>query len=237
MCTSGRLCCPFLFMAILSRDLADSWFNGSIPPALCSLPSLQVLFLYNNLLSGGIPPQLGNLTSLVERDLSDNQLSGVLPKELGHLRNLERLVLINKEFTGELPQSLARLKKMVNLFIFGNNFSGRIPEYIAKWENLKYLGLIGNSFEGPFPDALSSLNLSELHVSDLTGSNEGRGFLFPNISGMTSLEWMTLRNCSLTGPIPTFVSQMKSLYYMHGGGVWSVPPVVAEDVVFEMKEQ
>ncbi|KAJ9135972.1 hypothetical protein P3X46_033090 [Hevea brasiliensis] len=195
-------------------DLSGNWFNGSIPTALDSLPSLQLLFLNNNLLSGGIPPQLGNLTSLVQLDLSDNQLSGVLPYELGHLINLEYLWLINNNFIGELPQSLAALRKMVNLFIFGNNFSGRIPDYIAKWENLKYLGLIGNSFEGPFPEALSSLNLSVLHVSDLTGSSEGRGFPFPDISGMTYLEWMTLRNCSLIGPIPKFLSQMKSLYYM-----------------------
>ncbi|KAF2305357.1 hypothetical protein GH714_004244 [Hevea brasiliensis] len=177
-------------------------------------------------LRGGIPPETANLQYLTTLDLSDNQLSGVLPYELGHLINLEYLWLINNNFIGELPQSLAALKKMINLFIFGNNFSGRIPDYIAKWENLKYLGLIGNSFEGAFPEALSSLSLSELHVSDLTGSSEGRGFPFPDISGMTSLEWMRTNE-----PNPA------RYHPVYGGGGWSVPSVVAEDVVFEMRQQ
>jgi hypothetical protein len=72
-----------LMSTLHNRDLSGNQLDGSIPPALGGLGSLQYLcvrwlwsawvlscdgdrVLSNNMLNGSIPPALGRLTNLVE---------------------------------------------------------------------------------------------------------------------------------------------------------------------------
>ncbi|CAK9142641.1 unnamed protein product, partial [Ilex paraguariensis] len=121
----------------------------------------------------------------------------------------------NNEFTGELPPSFKELKKLRSFGIRGNNFAGPIPKYIANWENLEQLGLMGNNFEGPLPTGITLLtNLTYLTVNGLTASpRRGKSFTLPDVTKMTSLKSLTLRNCLLTGPIPDIIWQLPSLSY------------------------
>ncbi|KAL8462381.1 hypothetical protein ACS0TY_033422 [Phlomoides rotata] len=41
--------------ALVSLDMGDNFFNGSIPPSLFNIPTLEVLILRNNSLSGSLP--------------------------------------------------------------------------------------------------------------------------------------------------------------------------------------
>ncbi|CAL5409042.1 unnamed protein product [Camellia sinensis] len=148
----------------------------------------EILYLDGNLLSGQIPSRLGSLSNLT--DLSDNVLSGELPDELGHLTNLEYLD------------------------IRGNNFNGQIPAFIAQWKNIEDLYLMGNNFEWPVShEVFQSLkNLEILQLADITGSPRQDRY-FP-IVNTQSLKHLTLRNCSLGGPIPEFIWRSQSLEYL-----------------------
>ncbi|CAL5411497.1 unnamed protein product [Camellia sinensis] len=150
----------------------------------------EILYLDGNLLSGQIPSRLGSLSNLT--DLSDNVLSGELPDELRHLTNLEYLYFD----------------------IRGNNFNGQIPAFIAQWKNIEDLYLMGNNFEWPVShEVFQSLkNLEILQLADITGSPRQDRY-FP-IVNTQSLKHLTLRNCSLGGPIPEFIWRSQSLEYL-----------------------
>ena len=53
---------------MLQLRLSNNRLNGSIPPELGDLASLQRLYLYSNRLSGSIPTALENLTALLDSD-------------------------------------------------------------------------------------------------------------------------------------------------------------------------
>ena len=72
-------------------ELGVGGLEGSIPPELGNLTSLQSLRLSENQLSGEIPPELGNLTNLHTLELSGSGLSGEIPPELGKLASLQWL--------------------------------------------------------------------------------------------------------------------------------------------------
>ncbi|KVH79564.1 hypothetical protein Ccrd_025510 [Cynara cardunculus var. scolymus] len=67
----------------------------------------------------------------------------------------------------------------------GNTLSGRIPDFIGNWTII-----------------------NALRISDLAGSSSMR---FPNLQDMTRMQRLTLRNCLLTGPIPDYIGQMRSM--------------------------
>lgn len=195
-----------------SLYLCNNGFNGSIPHELGSLP-LEYLSLYNNDLSGELPVELGYISSLRGLYLYDNILNGTLPQQLGNLRKLQHMYLMNNFFNGELPSSFEYMTNLKGFNIRGNNISGTIPRFISKWQNLEKLILTGNNFEGSLPTEISSLaTLTYLAVNDLAGG--GTDVLFPDFRNLSSLEVLTLRNCSLTGPIPDFVWQFNSLSYL-----------------------
>ncbi|KAI8001762.1 putative LRR receptor-like serine/threonine-protein kinase [Camellia lanceoleosa] len=195
-------------------SLTDNNFDGPIPPELGALPSLESLYLDGNLLSGQIPSQLGNLSNLMILDLSDNGLLGELPYELGNLTNLIRLSLPNNNFSGNLHQLFDQLKDVRYFDIRGNNFNGQIPAFIAQWKNIRELYLMGNNFEWPVShEVFQSLkDLEILQLADITGSPRQDRY-FP-IVNTQSLKHLTLRNCSLGGPIPEFIWRSQSLEYL-----------------------
>lgn len=96
--------------------------------------------------------------------------------------------------------------------IQGNDFDGTIPDSIADLQGLQTLWLIGNNFQGPFPSKFSA-TLRNLAVTDLTAGREP-GNSFPEIQGMTQLQGLTLRNCSLIGSIPDFIWKLQNLSYL-----------------------
>ncbi|KAF9664406.1 hypothetical protein SADUNF_Sadunf16G0015700 [Salix dunnii] len=193
-------------------DLRMNFLDDSIPPSLGNLKNLTALFLSGNMLSGPIPKELGNLLNLNILYLSYNRLSGYLPQELGNLNRLETLYLGSNNFTGILPESFVNLTSLHDFSVSGNKLSGQIPPFIANFTNLTGLYLIGNDFEGELPPGIFNLSgLEELMVSDLKNTS----FRFPEIGNLTSINYLVLRNCSLTGGIPDYIgNNWKSLNYL-----------------------
>ncbi|KAF9664412.1 hypothetical protein SADUNF_Sadunf16G0016300 [Salix dunnii] len=198
--------------ALETLDLQANFLNDSIPPSLGKLMNLTTLSLSYNMLSGRIPKELGNLLNLTILTLSENRLSGYLPQELGKLRKLEQLSLHSNNLTGRLPQSFVNLKSLHRFTVSGNKLSGEIPPFIANFTKLTHLYLMGNDFEGELPPRIFNLSgLEELMVSDLKNTS----FRFPEIGNLTSINYLVLRNCSLTGGIPDYIgNNWTSLEYL-----------------------
>ncbi|KAK7324509.1 hypothetical protein VNO77_28114 [Canavalia gladiata] len=189
-------------------DLTRNYFNGSIPKSLGRLSTLEILSLLGNRLIGSIPSEMGGMASLQEMNLEDNQLEGPLPPSLGNLSNLLRLLLSANNFTGTIPEAYGNLKNLTQFRIDGSRLSGKIPSFIGNWTQLERLDLQGTSLEGPIPSVISDLtNLTELRISDLKGPT----MTFPNLKDLKLMQKMELRNCLISGRIPSYIGEMASL--------------------------
>ncbi|KAM1540760.1 hypothetical protein ACFX10_005398 [Malus domestica] len=219
-------------------DLSRNQLNGSIPASLGRLVSLEYLYLQYNLLSQGIPQSFGSLTKLTELNLQFNMLSGSIPKDFGNLLRLKIMDLSENQLSGPLPESLGKLKYLTTFYVSANNLSGEFPkgydnlislkkfsiagnyisgplpvETIAKWTNINTLVLVGNNFEGNLTTEIFGLqNLQYLLISDLANNSFQ---LPPKIANSAKFISLTLRNCSITGPIPEYIGEeMTSLRYL-----------------------
>ncbi|KAG5107032.1 hypothetical protein JHK82_044002 [Glycine max] len=165
-------------------DLTWNNFNGSIPKSLGRLSSVVNLSLLGNRLTGSIPSEIGDMASLQELNLEDNQLEGPLPQSLGKMSNLLRLLLSANNFTGIIPDTYGNLKNLTQFRIDGSSLSGKIPSFIGNWTKL-----------------------DRLRISDLKGPT----MTFPNLKNLKLLLRLELRNCLITGPIPNYIGEIKSL--------------------------
>ncbi|XP_057996777.1 probable LRR receptor-like serine/threonine-protein kinase RFK1 isoform X2 [Hevea brasiliensis] len=164
-------------------DFAYNYLNGSMPREWASLQLTSISVLVNRL-SGEIPKELGNISTLKYLCLEANQFSGAIPSELGKLVNLETLMLSSNQLTGNLPMSFAGLINLTDLRINDNNFNGTIPNSLQNWKRL-----------------------ARLRISDIRGPSQG----FPNLSNMTGIIRLVLRNCNISGELPVYIWRMKSL--------------------------
>ncbi|KAK4491621.1 hypothetical protein RD792_002376 [Penstemon davidsonii] len=164
-------------------DFAYNLLSGTIPREWASTQLTSVSVLVNRL-SGGIPRELANITSLTYLNLEANLFSGLIPSDMGNLTNL-KIIRIND-----------------------NNFTGRIPKFIQNWKLLTKLEMLASGFEGPIPLNISLLNmLTDLRISELKGPPQE----FPNIRSTTALVTLVLRNCNITGEIPSYVWRLRVL--------------------------
>nr|XP_009798185.1 PREDICTED: probable LRR receptor-like serine/threonine-protein kinase RFK1 isoform X3 [Nicotiana sylvestris] len=188
-------------------DFAYNYLSGSIPAEWASTP-LSFISVLVNRLSGEIPKELGNITSLTYINLEGNQFSGIIPSELGKLINLKTLILSSNQLEGELPTSLSGLVNLTDFRISDNNVSGPIPDFIQNWKQLAKLELHASGLEGPIPSGISLLNmLTDLRISDINGPMQE----FPPLNNMTGLVILVLRNCNLSGVIPGYIWQLKTI--------------------------
>ncbi|XP_021669949.2 probable LRR receptor-like serine/threonine-protein kinase RFK1 [Hevea brasiliensis] len=188
-------------------DFAYNLLNGSMPREWASLPLTSISVLVNRL-SGEIPKELGNITTLTYLCLEANQFSGAIPSELGKLINLQTLILSSNLLTGNLPMSFAGLINLSDVRINDNNFNGTIPNFLQSWKRLIRLEMHASGLEGPIPSNISLLNnLVELRISDIRGPSQG----FPNLSNMTGIARLVLRNCNISGELHRYIWRMAKL--------------------------
>lgn len=187
-------------------DLTRNFLSGTIPDEWAVLPLVN-LSLLGNSISGQIPSWIGNITTLQTIALEANQFTGSLPKELGYLRNLQKMQFSANAFTGELPDTFANLSNLEYFTIGSNNFTGNIPQFLQNWTQIQRIDLQASGLQGPVPTGISLLtNLIDLRISGITGNSA-----FPPLEGMQQLQYLTLRNCGITGEIPPFVGAFLNL--------------------------
>ncbi|XP_030962957.1 probable LRR receptor-like serine/threonine-protein kinase At1g06840 isoform X2 [Quercus lobata] len=185
--------------------------SGNLSPQLGRLSKLKILgFMWNNI-TGSIPKEIGNITSLELLLLNGNQLTGPLPEELGYLPNMDRIQIDQNQISGPLPKSFANLNKTKHFHMNNNSISGQIPPELSRLPSLVHLLLDNNNLSGYLPEEF--FKLPKLQILQLDNNNFNGTRIPANYSKMPKLLKLSLRNCSLRGPIPDF-SQIRSLLYL-----------------------
>ncbi|XP_060194541.1 probable LRR receptor-like serine/threonine-protein kinase At1g07650 isoform X3 [Lycium barbarum] len=187
-------------------DLSLNYLSGTIPPKWASIKLEYMTFMLNQL-SGPIPKYLGNMTTLLSMNLESNLFNGNVPKELGNMVNLQNLYLGFNNLIGKFPVELNKLTNLIELRLSGNNFTGKLPSF-ESLKNLQKLEIQASGFEGPVSPNISVLaQMNDLRISDLTGSASE----FPPLENMTGLIRLILRNCNISGKIPSYIANMSQL--------------------------
>ncbi|KAK6155514.1 hypothetical protein DH2020_009762 [Rehmannia glutinosa] len=184
---------------LISLDLNDNNFTGTIPALLGNCSQLKTIFLNDNALFGPIPPELFRSRKIKHLDLGYNLLSGIIPPEVGQCNSLEYLGLYNNHLSGEIPTELFSLHNLNSLYLSSNNLTGTLPE-LPPLCSLFDFRIHENSFHGSLPLSLSNChNLTILYAS----YNNLGGILPRNIfQGLWQLEILHLAKNNFEGEIP-----------------------------------
>ncbi|XP_028550366.1 probable leucine-rich repeat receptor-like serine/threonine-protein kinase At3g14840 isoform X4 [Dendrobium catenatum] len=200
-CSDDGSVCHVTSIVLKSQNLV-----GRLPPEMAKLPFLQEIDLTRNYIYGSIPKEWAVLP-LVNFSLLGNRISGQIPSWIGNFTNLRNLVLEENQLMGSLPEQLGHLNSLELFLIRSNNFNGKIPQFIQNWTQLLRLDLQASGLQGPIPSGISRLKkLDDLRISDIVG-NSG----FPQLQGIEQLQYLTLRNCGISGVIPKFMDNFVNL--------------------------
>ncbi|KAJ7968527.1 Leucine-rich repeat receptor protein kinase [Quillaja saponaria] len=201
------------FGSLMSLDLSDNQFSGSLTDKIGSFKSLYNLGLQDNLISGPIPLTIGELSSLVKLHFSSNQLNGSIPESLGSLSNLEQLYIEGNNLEGEVSDiHFSNLTKLRILFASGNPLILKVSSHWIPPFHLEGIGL-GSWKVGPlFPKWLrSQLNYTLLDLSD-AGISDVIPTWFWNLSNYVA--FLNLSHNQISGEIPDMLE--------HGYGYASI---------------
>ncbi|XP_010522021.1 PREDICTED: probable LRR receptor-like serine/threonine-protein kinase At1g06840 isoform X2 [Tarenaya hassleriana] len=199
------------YLHVQELQLLNMNLSGSLSPELGRLSRLRILDFMWNTLSGNIPKEIGNITSLELLLLNGNQLTGPLPDELGYLPKLDRIQIDENHISGPIPKSFANLNKTKHFHMNNNSLSGQIPPELGRLPSLVHLLLDNNNLSGYLPPELSEMpNLLIVQLDN----NHFDGATIPSSFGnMSKLLKLSLRNCSLEGPMPD-LSRIPYLGYL-----------------------
>jgi len=108
-CNWFGIACKFLQQqsVVTKIDLHSNNLQGSLPPDVALLDSLEDFWLFRNGLTGSLPDSIGRWQNLKWFLVNDNRLEGTLPDSIGQWTALSRFVLFNNDFEGKLPDSIA----------------------------------------------------------------------------------------------------------------------------------
>ncbi|KAI3813865.1 hypothetical protein L1987_18600 [Smallanthus sonchifolius] len=209
--------------------------KGSLPPTLNNLTELQVLELQSNQLTGSLP-SLSGLTQLQNLLLSDNDFSSIPSDFFDGMSSLQHVYLDYIGFASwPIPESLKSASTLQVFSATSANITGTIPDFLGgdTFSGLTILHLAFNSLEGVLPASFSGSSIQSLWLngqnsrSKLNGSlgvlenmthltevwlhgNQFSGSL-PDFSGLNELQNLSVRDNSLTGPVPESLTALQSL--------------------------
>ncbi|XP_058071108.1 cuscuta receptor 1-like [Magnolia sinica] len=218
--------------------------------SLCNLKNLQELDLQSNELEGSLPPCLSNLSSLqlldLSRSLSLSSFANLSKLEVVELSvrkatywidlyevitypnqlevetestpwvpkfQLKALLLSNckvNKLTGTVPSFLSSQYDLIELDLSYNNMKGKFPSWLLENnQRLQSLDLNSNSFVGPFylpPHPNMDISLFDVSNNHIKGQlPENIGFLLPN------LQYLNMSINALHGTIPPSMGNMRQM--------------------------
>ncbi|KAJ4960389.1 hypothetical protein NE237_020299 [Protea cynaroides] len=149
-----------------------------------------------------LPASFSGLSSLTRLSLRDCNLSGMLPNDLGSLSSLQELDLAFNNFCN-LPASISHLPQLQSLWLQNCTKLGSLPELPS---SLRYLEANGCTSMENLSNLASASSLQRL---DLSQNNICS--LPADISGLSQLQILTLRNCPRLQSLPMLPSNIMAL--------------------------
>ncbi|CAB9515467.1 LRR receptor-like serine threonine-protein kinase [Seminavis robusta] len=223
-------------------SIPNEKLNGTLPPELSLLDSLQVINLASNELEGTIPTQLAMLTELNELILDQNAFTGTLFTELGMLSRLVNLTLNdvaalsgsipselglatalgdfraeNTLLEGTLPSELSQLTNLELLVTRGTLIDGTIPSQYGLLSNLLWFGVGDSAMSGTLPTELGSLD--KLYGLDVAENEMIRGPIPSELGRLNKLHTVLFYLSSLSGQIPSQFGMLSSLVELQMAGM------------------
>ncbi|KAK4378952.1 hypothetical protein RND71_000814 [Anisodus tanguticus] len=222
-------CIPLNICHVMTKlkviDLSGNNLSGSIPPSICSPPSLFWLRLNRNNLSGEIPKSLSNSKSLLTLDIGENKINGTIPEWFGkRLLSLQNLRMTGNMIDGHVPAQLCQLSNLHILDLSHNNLTGSLPSCLGSLRGLKFMRfykwfpnygyfsyvftpemeLVEKGTKKTYTFTLDQVNLIDLSYQKFHGE-------IPNeIVGLSALGTLYLWN-HLSGRIPEDIGSMQQL--------------------------
>ncbi|BBN18130.1 hypothetical protein MPTK1_8g00010 [Marchantia polymorpha subsp. ruderalis] len=181
-------------------QLDENEISGELPSRFSNLVKLQHMHLNNNSLEGSIPKEIGQLPIVVHILLDNNNMTGKLPAEIANISVLRILQLDNNKFTGGIPSDYGNLTKLTKLSCRDCGLSGPIPD-LSRLTELAVLDLSLNTFEGNIPSLMTG-NMTSINLS----RNQLVGEIPQSLQSAKRLQYLTLANNQLGGPIPEFTN-------------------------------
>ncbi|KAI3950162.1 hypothetical protein MKW92_044476 [Papaver armeniacum] len=152
--------------------LDDNSLNGTIPPVLFTLPSLEWLLLSTNEFTGHLGEFfIGPSSPMFMLDLSGNKLQGCIPVSIFEFCELDTLYLSSNNFscTLSLEMFFHKFKNLSDLSLSHNRFSiGTAVDNSTLIPQIQYLSLSSCNLT-EFPIFLQ--NQSRLHTLDLSNNH------------------------------------------------------------------
>ncbi|KAK9162067.1 hypothetical protein Syun_002969 [Stephania yunnanensis] len=222
-------------------DLSNNQLNGTIPPSLFTLPSLEVMVLSDNKFIGILDSISSPLTVL---DLSYNLLEGNIPKFISKFTSLERLYLSSNNFHGAVDlRMFASLKNLSVIHLSDNimllidtsdlaitipslyefaasscNLSA-VPRFLRYQPLLRSLDLSNNQIQGKMPDWLwTNLKYLDLSNNSLVGFEDP----FSNHSS-SSMRYLHLSSNHFEGSLPIFPKGMDTISLSKNNFTGAIP--------------
>ncbi|XP_024360860.1 probable LRR receptor-like serine/threonine-protein kinase At1g56140 isoform X2 [Physcomitrium patens] len=204
---------PNTLCRITRIDFSMAGMEGPFPKDLTKLTYLTSLQLYNNNMTGPIPPEIGLLTRLNSLSLGTNGFSGTIPRELGNLQALQLLHLDSNQLNGTIPSEIGTIQTVRQLWLSDNNLSGPIPDVFGNFTGLLEVRIHGNPLlQGPIPSSLfNSPSIEAIYIGELS---EGKALPATFTTPLSNLSVLYLRNCRLTGSIPSTINMLSKLQYL-----------------------
>ncbi|KAL9342785.1 hypothetical protein Peur_066110 [Populus x canadensis] len=199
------------YLHVRELQLLNMNLSGTLSPSLGLLSYMEILDFMWNSITGSIPPEIGNIKSLELLLLNGNQLTGPLPEELGNLPKLDRIQIDQNHISGPIPKSFAQLNSTKHFHMNNNSISGQIPAELSRLPNLVHFLLDNNNLSGTLPPDL--YKLPKLLILQLDNNQFDGSTIPPSYGNMTQLLKLSLRNCSLRGPMPD-LSRIPNLGYL-----------------------
>ncbi|XP_062105491.1 probable inactive leucine-rich repeat receptor-like protein kinase At3g03770 isoform X2 [Humulus lupulus] len=193
--------------AIPNQTLSEAFSIDSFVTTLTKLSSLRVLRLVSLGIWGPFPDKIHRLSSLELLDLSSNFMYGSVPPKISTMVKLNTLALDGNYFNGTVPDWLESLSNLTILSLKNNLLQGQLPDSVSRVETLTDISMANNKISGKLPDlsALTSLRVLDLRENQLDSK-------LPRLP--TQLITVLLSKNSFSGDIPEHFGDLTQLQHL-----------------------